>query len=101
MIFKDASWLMDKKYWVYIATNRSNTLYTGITNDLARRMYEHRHKLVRGFTEKYNINKLIYYQEFNRPQDAISAEKRIKGWTRKKKIELIKSINPAFEDLLK
>lgn len=90
---------MIKKYWVYIATNKSNTLYTGVTNNLQRRMYEHQNKLIKGFTEKYNINKLIYFQEFNNPQEAISAEKKIKGWTRKKKIDLIKSINPTFEDL--
>jgi len=92
---------MDRKYCVYIATNKSNTLYIGITNNLQRRMYEHRQKLIPGFTEKYNINKLVYLQEFNNPQEAITAEKQIKGWTRKKKIVLIKSINPTFKDLLK
>lgn len=90
---------MDKKYWVYIATNKSNTLYIGMTNNLLRRIYEHQHKIIRGFTSKYNINKLIYYQEFNTPNEAIVAEKKIKGWTREKKIQLIKSINPTFKDL--
>lgn len=92
---------MIKKYFVYIATNKSNTLYTGVTNNLSRRIYEHRHKIIRGFTAKYNINKLIYFQEFNTPEEAIAAEKRIKGWTRIKKIQLIKSLNPTFGDLLK
>ena len=90
---------MGKQYWVYIATNKSYTLYTGVTNNLQRRIYEHHNKLVKGFTEKYNINKLIYFQEFNNPNDAIAAEKRIKGWTRIKKIQLIKSVNPEFKDL--
>jgi len=91
---------MDRSYWVYIATNKSNTLYTGVTNDLNRRMAEHKEKLVKGFTEKYNINKLIYFQEFDTPNEAIEAEKKIKGWTRVKKINLIKSLNPTFKDLL-
>ncbi len=86
-------------YYVYILTNKSNTLYTGVTNNLERRLLEHKLKLVPGFTKLYNLNKLIYYQEFSRIEDAITAEKRIKGWTRKKKIDLIKTINPKFEDL--
>lgn len=93
--------IMEKQYYVYIMTNKSNTLYTGVTNNLERRIYEHKDKIMEGFTKKYNINKLIYYQEFNNPEDAIAAEKKIKGWTRKKKIELIKSINSAFRDLAK
>ena len=91
---------MNKKdYYVYILTNKSNTLYIGVTNDLYRRLYEHKIKLVSGFTEKYNIDKLIYYEVFDDPISAISREKEIKGWTRKKKIELIKMINPNFEEL--
>jgi len=92
---------MIKKFFVYIATNKSNTLYTGVTNNLTRRIYEHRYKIIRGFTAKYNIDKLIYFQEFSTPEEAIAAEKRIKGWTRIKKIQLIKSLNPTFKDLLK
>ncbi|OIP78027.1 MAG: hypothetical protein CO002_00365 [Candidatus Portnoybacteria bacterium CG_4_8_14_3_um_filter_44_10] len=92
---------MQKQYFVYIATNKWNTvLYTGVTNNLHGRMYQHKNKLVEGFTKKYNINKLIYYESFNNVQEAILAEKRIKGWTRKKKTELIKSKNPEFGDLL-
>ncbi len=90
---------MNKNYWVYVATNKSNTLYTGVTNDLRRRMYEHKNKLIYGFIKKYNINKLIYYHLFNNPKEAIEAEKKIKGWTRRKKMELIKSVNPTFKDL--
>lgn len=91
---------MKRNYWVYIATNKSDTLYTGVTNNLNRRMAEHKEKLIKGFTEKYNINKLIYFQEFNTPEEAIASEKKIKGWTRVKKINLIKSLNPTFKDLL-
>jgi len=90
---------MPKQYYVYIATNKSFTLYIGVTNDLARRMHEHQNKMVKGFTSKYNIDKLVYYEIFNNPSEAIIAEKRIKGWTRKKKIDLIKTINPNFEEL--
>ena len=85
-------------YFVYILTNKSNTLYAGVTNNLVRRLHEHRTKK-NHFTIKYNINKLIYYQEFDQIVDAINAEKKIKGWTRKKKIALIKTINPAFKNL--
>jgi len=91
---------MPKQYYIYIATNKSNTLYTGVTNDLRRRMYEHKNKLVKGFTSKYNIDKLVFYEIFNSPNEAISAEKKIKGWDRKKKIELIKTKNPKFEKLI-
>ncbi len=86
-------------YYVYILTNKSNTLYVGVTNNIDRRIHEHSTK-TNHFTSKYNINKLIYYQEFNQVLDAINAEKKIKGWTRKKKIQLIKSINPEFKNLL-
>jgi putative endonuclease len=92
---------MKKQYYVYIATNKRNTvLYTGVTNDLNRRMYEHRNKTIKDFTSKYNIVKLIYFQEFNSPEEAIIAEKKIKGWLRKKKIKLIRLTNPLFKDLI-
>ena len=90
---------MGKSYWLYITTNKSNTLYVGVTNDLHRRVYEHKNKIIKGFTFKYSIDKLVYYQEFSSPEEAIAAEKKVKGWTRKKKMELIKSINPEFKDL--
>lgn len=86
-------------YYVYILTNKSNTLYVGMTNDLERRIHEHKTR-TNHFTSKYNINKLIYYQEFNQTIKAIRAEKEIKGWTRKKKMALIKSLNPYFEELI-
>lgn len=90
---------MAKTYWVYIMSNKSNTLYIGITNNLQRRVYEHQNKLVEGFTARYNINRLMFFEEFNSPKEAIEAEKKIKGWTRKKKMELIKTKNPEFRDL--
>lgn len=88
-------------YYVYIATNYNNTvLYTGVTNNPERRIYEHRNKLVSGFLSKYNVKKLVYAEEFFDVNEAIAAEKKIKGWTRDKKITLIKTTNPEFEDLL-
>ncbi len=81
-------------------TNKSNAvLYTGVTNDLKRRIFEHKNKLADGFTKKYNVNKVVFYEIFNSPAEAISAEKKIKGWVRSKKIDLIKNINPKFNDL--
>lgn len=89
-----------KQYYIYIATNKINTvLYTGVTNNLIKRMYQHKNKMVSGFTSKYNINKLVYYEIFNDINEAINREKQIKGGSRKKKIELIKKINPEFRDL--
>ena len=88
-----------KSYYVYIMTNKSRTLYTGVTNSLERRMYEHKHKLVAGFTSKYNITQLIYYEETNDVQVALAREKQIKGWLRSKKIALIDSMNPEWKDL--
>jgi putative endonuclease len=78
-----------KDYYVYILTNKSRTLYTGITNDLNRRLHENKNKLIEGFTKKYNISVLVYFELFNNPDDAIRREKQIKGWLRKKKIDLI------------
>jgi putative endonuclease len=88
-----------KHYYVYIMTNKSRTLYTGVTNNLERRVYEHKNKLVTGFTSKYNITQLVYYEETNDVQEALLREKQIKGWLRSKKIALIESINPQWEDL--
>ena len=88
-----------KDYYVYIITNRSKTLYTGITNDITRRIYEHKNKLLDGFTKKYNIDKLVYMELFTNPDDAIRREKQIKGWLRRKKVELIESVNPDWRDL--
>ena len=80
-------------------TNRSKTLYTGVTNDLRRRVYEHKNKMTAGFTKKYNITRLVYFEETNDVQSAITREKEIKGWLRSKKITLIESKNPKWKDL--
>lgn len=92
---------MERQYYVYIATNKLNTvLYTGMTNNLARRMHEHKQKRMPGFTTRYNVNKLVYYETFPTPAEAIAAEKKIKGRLRKKKVMLIEGMNPKWEDLL-
>lgn len=88
-----------KSYYVYIMTNRSKTLYTGITNNLERRVYEHKQKLIPGFTSKYDITKLVYHEETNDVSVAIAREKQIKGWLRAKKIALIELENPEWKDL--
>ena len=91
---------MSKQYYVYIMTNKHNTvLYTGVTNDLVRRTYEHKEKLVKGFTKKYNVNKLVYYEITDDVYSAITREKQIKAGSRKKKIDLIESMNPEWMDL--
>jgi putative endonuclease len=88
-----------RQYYVYIVTNRSRTLYTGVTNNLYRRVYEHKNKLIGGFTKKYNITKLVWYEVTSEVTSAIAREKQIKGWLRKKKIILIESMNPGWKDL--
>ncbi len=89
-----------KQYYTYILTNKLNSvLYTGITEDLVKRVYQHKNKLVEGFTKKYNVNKLVYFEIFNDPLNAIKREKAIKNLLRKKKIELIKNKNAGFNDL--
>ena len=91
---------MGKQYYVYIMTNkRKNVLYTGVTSDLYGRVWQHKKKFVKGFTSKYNINQLMYYEEFDSSYDAIRREKKIKGWTREKKEALIHSVNPTWKDL--
>jgi putative endonuclease len=87
------------EYYVYIITNRSWTLYTGVTNDLARRVWEHKHKSTKSFTSRYRMGKLVYYEAFRDIRDAIAREKQIKGWTRARKMVLIKAANPAGRDL--
>jgi putative endonuclease len=86
-------------YYVYIMTNASRTLYAGVTNDLVPRVYEHKQKIVPGFTSRYNITKLVYFEETTDIRAAIAREKQIKGWLRSKKIALIESFNPAWQDL--
>jgi putative endonuclease len=90
---------MSKEYYVYIMTNKSRTLYTGVTNNLMRRVYEHKNKLVPGFASKYNIKKLVYFESTSDINQAILKEKQIKGWLRVKKIALIESANPRWKDL--
>lgn len=87
------------EYYVYIVTNKSKTLYTGVTNNLIRRIYEHKNKLIDGFTKKYNITILVYFESYENINDAIAREKQIKGWVRKKKIELVESTNKNWSDL--
>lgn len=86
-------------YYVYILGNNRGTIYTGVTNDIMRRIEEHKSKELKGFTQKYQINRLLYVEEFSNVYDALEAEKIVKGWKRKKNMELIRSINPKFEDL--
>ena len=86
-------------YYVYILASRSRNLYIGVTNDLERRVYEHKKKLVPGFTTKYNIDRLVYFVTTQDVEVAISREKQIKGWLRTKKISLIESMNPTWDDL--
>ena len=89
-----------KHYWVYMMTNPNNTvIYTGVTNDLKRRVWGHKEKKGSSFTSRYNITKLVYYECFGRIYDAIGAEKRIKSGSRAKKIEIIESMNPGWQDL--
>ena len=91
---------MEKTYYVYILTNKTNkVLYTGVTSDLKRRVYEHKHKLVEGFTKKYNVNRLVYYEVTNDVYAAISREKQIKGGPRQRKVDLINSVNKEWRDL--
>jgi putative endonuclease len=91
---------MSKQYYVYIMTNRNNrVLYTGITNDLKRRAFEHKEKLMDGFTKKYSVSKLVYYEILEDPENAILREKKIKAGSRQKKIDLINAINREWADL--
>lgn len=86
-------------YWVYILTNRSEGFYIGVTNDLTRRIFEHRSGEVAGFTQRYRMNRLVYFEEFQFVSDAIAREKQLKGWRRSKKKQLIESLNPDWRDL--
>jgi len=91
---------MQKKYFVYILTNKKNSvLYTGVTNNLLRRVWEHKNKVQKGFTAKYNCNKLVWFETYDDIYSAIKREKQIKGGSRSKKIELINSLNPLWIDL--
>jgi len=90
-----------KQFHVYIMTNRqrSHVLYTGVTGNLVRRVWEHKNKVVEGFSSRYNVTRLAYYEQFAYPDAAINREKEVKGWRRSKKINLIESMNPHWHDL--
>jgi putative endonuclease len=92
-----------KEFFLYIMTNnpKSAVLYTGVTGNLARRVWQHKSKMIQGFTSRYNLTQLVYYERFFYPGAAIAREKEIKGWRRSKKIKLIESMNPRWEDLAK
>jgi putative endonuclease len=91
-----------EQYYVYIlASKRNGTLYIGVTNNLAKRVYEHKSNLVDGFTQKYKVYKLVYYEVYRNIQDAILREKRMKKWERQWKIDLIEKNNPQWDDLFK
>ena len=91
---------MSRQFYVYIMANKYNTvLYTGVTNDLRRRVYEHKAKLVSGFTSKYNVTKLVYYEVCGDALSAIAREKQIKGGSRRKKVDLVNGMNGEWRDL--
>jgi putative endonuclease len=86
-------------YFVYILTSKSRTIYIGVTNNLERRVLEHRSKIIPGYTREYNIDRLVYFEIFGDIRQAINREKQLKGWKRSKKIRLLETINPTWEDL--
>jgi len=91
---------MRRQYYVYMMTNPRNTvIYTGVTNNLKKRLFEHREKLINGFTRRYRISKLVYYEVFEDAENAILREKQVKGGSRRKKVLLIDSMNPEWRDL--
>jgi putative endonuclease len=92
--------MLNKNYYVYILTNWNNTvMYVGVTNELVRRVYEHKNKIYEGFTKKYNLKKLVYFELFFDINEAIKREKEIKKWRREKKNKLVESTNPKWRDL--
>jgi putative endonuclease len=90
---------MSKNYFTYILTNKRNGLYTGVTNDLLGSVYQHKQKKIKGFTTKYSIDKLVYYEECGDVSAAIAREKRLKRWNRQWKLKIIEEFNPNWEDL--
>ncbi len=88
-----------RSYFVYILASRGGVLYTGMTNDLERRVFEHKNGTLPGFTKRYNVNRLVHFEEFDQVYDAIAREKQIKAWTRKKRLDLVRSGNPKWQDL--
>ncbi len=91
---------MDKEYYVYVLANQRNgTLYVGVTSKLIKRIWEHKNKAVEGFTQKYNVDNLVYFEQYNDPENAIKREKRLKKYNRQWKVELIEKENPEWRDL--
>ena len=90
---------MEKTYCIYIMSNISKMLYVGVTNNLGKRVFEHKSRYITGYTRKYNLFKLVYFEPFSDIRDAIRREKQIKGWRRSRKVELIESVNPHWNDL--
>jgi putative endonuclease len=88
-----------RQHHVYLMTNNSRTLYTGVTSDLERRVYEHKHGIGSKLTRRYNITQLVYYESCSDIREAIAREKQIKGWLRSKKVALIEAVNPEWKDL--
>lgn len=88
-----------KTFYVYIMSSKSGTLYVGLTSDIKKRIYEHKNHLIAGFTDKYNIDRLLYIETMSEPASAINREKQIKAWRREKKVELNDSLNPEWNDL--
>ena len=98
LVFKKGT--MQREYFVYLLTNFTKTvIYTGVTNDLIRRVYEHKTKAVKGFTQRYNVDILVYYEIYDDPSDAIGREKQIKAGSRRRKVELIDGVNSKWHDL--
>ena len=91
--------MTDRQYFVYVLASRSRVLYVGVTNALERRVFEHKQKLIPGFTAEYDVNRLVYFESTRCVLAAIQREKQIKGWRRDRKVALIESINPDWEDL--
>ena len=91
------SW--DRRYYVYIMASHSRVLYIGVTSDLRRRVYQHKHGLIKGFTSKYRVTRLVYYEETPSSRAAVARERQIKGWLREKKFRLIESVNTGWDDL--
>ena len=91
--------MRERVYYVYILANRSGMLYVGVTNDLGRRVREHKAKSMPGHSSRYNIRRLVHWEEFADVRDAIAREKEIKGWRREKKVRLVEGVNPGWRDL--
>ncbi len=97
--WRSRSYWVIRTYWVYILASRSRVLYTGVTNDLARRVKEHRAGLTPSFSQRYRVTRLVYFEQFGYIRNAIAREKQIKGWVRARKLELIEARNPTWADL--